>query len=144
IYGIYAAMLIASALMLLIGFFGASAFAGLALIPERIIVPVIVFLCLVGAYLEGSTLFGTYLVIAFAVLGWFMRKLDFSFVAFLIGFVIGPMFELSLRQALIITDGKPEALLQRPIAVGILILAALSAWRLSVSNRRFRGAPDEN
>jgi putative tricarboxylic transport membrane protein len=144
IYGIYAAMLIASALMLLIGFFGASAFAGLALIPERIIVPVIVFLCLVGAYLEGSTLFGTYLVIAFAVLGWFMRKLDFSFVAFLIGFVIGPMFELSLRQALIITDGKPEALLQRPIALGILILAALSTWRLSVSNRRLRSAQDEN
>jgi len=89
-------------------------------------------------------LFGTYLVIGFGVLGWFLRKLDFSFVAFLIGFVIGPIFELALRQALIITDGRPEALLQRPVALGILILAGLSAWRLSVSPKRFRMLEDEN
>ena len=144
VYGIYAAMIVASVLMLGIGFVGASLFAKLASIPERIIVPVVVFLCLVGAYLEGATVFGIYLVIAFAVLGWFLRKLDFSYVAFLIGFVIGPMFELSLRQALIITDGRPEALLQRPIALGILLVAALAAWRLSLSPTRLGTVKKEN
>jgi putative tricarboxylic transport membrane protein len=37
-------------------------------------------------------------MIAFAVLGYVMHRFDYSRVTFLIGFVIGPQFELSLRQ----------------------------------------------
>jgi putative tricarboxylic transport membrane protein len=65
------------------------------------------------------------------VLGWLLRKFEFSFVTFLIGFVITPMLELSLRQALILTDRNPSALLDHPIAIAVLALTLLSAWRLT-------------
>ena len=89
------------------------------------------FLCVIGAYLEGSGMFSVYLMLIFAFFGYFMKKFDFSFVTFLIGFILGPMAELSLRQAMIITDGKLTSLASHPVAVLFLALAALSIWRLS-------------
>jgi putative tricarboxylic transport membrane protein len=70
-------------------------------------------------------------MLVFAFFGYFMKKFDFSFVTFLIGFILGPMAELSLRQAMIITDGKMTSLASHPVALLFLALAALSIWRLS-------------
>lgn len=52
-------------------------------------------------------------------------------MTFLIGFILGPMAELSLRQALILTDAKPSALVEHPVAVVFLLMAVISIWRLS-------------
>jgi putative tricarboxylic transport membrane protein len=41
------------------------------------------------------------------------------------------MTELSIRQALIISDANPAALLNHPVAIFFLLLAVLSAWRFS-------------
>lgn len=98
---------------------------------DAILLPVIIFLCIAGAYLEGSGMFGVYLMLIFAFFGYFMKKYDFSFVTFLIGFILGPMAELSLRQALILTDAKPSALVEHPVAVVFLLMAVISIWRLS-------------
>jgi putative tricarboxylic transport membrane protein len=70
-------------------------------------------------------------MLIFAFFGYFMKKYDFSFVTFLIGFILGPMAELSLRQALILTDAKPTALVDHPVAVVFLLMAVFSVWRLS-------------
>jgi len=94
-------------------------------------VSLIVFLCLVGAYLEGGGMFGVYLMLGFALVGYFMKKFDYSFVTFLIGFILGPMAELSLRQAIIITDANPAKLLDHPVAIFFLVLALVSVWRFS-------------
>ena len=37
-----------------------------------------------------------------------MHRFDYSRITFLIGFVVGPLFELSLRQSLIITRSDPS------------------------------------
>jgi putative tricarboxylic transport membrane protein len=96
--------------------------------------PIVVLLCVVGAYVEGGGMFGVYLMLVFAFVGYFMKKLDFSFVTFLVGFILGPMFELSLRQSLILTDGNPAKLIDHPIAIAFLLLAVFSIVRLSRVN----------
>jgi putative tricarboxylic transport membrane protein len=92
-----------------------------------VIIPVVTMLCVVGAYLEVHSLFAVWVMIGFAALGYLMHRFDYSRVTFLIGFVIGPQFELSLRQTLIVTDRDPAALLGHPIALAILAVAALGA-----------------
>jgi len=136
---IYASMLLASVLMFAFGYFGSGLFARLAQLPLSVIVASVVFLCIVGAYIEGGTMFGVYLVLGFAVLGWLLRKFDFSYVTFLIGFVLTPTLELSLRQALILTDRNPYALLQHPIALAILAVTALAVWRMASRRRAVTG-----
>ena len=59
-----------------------------------------------GAYLNDHSFFAVSLTIAFAVLVYIMRKLAYPFVTFIIGFVLTPMLELSVSQAVIITDGS--------------------------------------
>ncbi|MFM9847064.1 MAG: tripartite tricarboxylate transporter permease [Hyphomicrobiaceae bacterium] len=131
VYSIFTGMLLASVILLVIGIVGQRFFARLIMVSDAILLPVIIFLCVAGAYLEGSGMFGVYLMLAFAFFGYFMKKCDFSFVTFLIGFILGPMAELSLRQALILTDAKPSSLVDHPVAVVFLLMAIISVWRLS-------------
>jgi putative tricarboxylic transport membrane protein len=146
VYAIFIGMILASGIMLIMGMVGQNLFARLITVSEVILVPIIIFLCVVGAYLEGSGMFSVYLMLVFAFVGYFMKKYDFSFITFLIGFILGPIAELSLRQAMIITDGKITSLASHPIAVVFLILAAFSIWSFTTMRTlqaRTGAAPEE-
>jgi putative tricarboxylic transport membrane protein len=120
-YGIYGAMLVASVLMLIVGRIGLTAFAKLTRVPATMIIPIVTATCILGAYLETKSIFSVWLMVGFGVLGWVMHRYDYSRITFLIGFVVGPLFELAVRQSLIITRSDPARLLQHPVA---LLLAA--------------------
>jgi len=144
VYAIFIGMIAASFIMLVMGMVGQNLFARLITVSETILVPVIVFMCVIGAYLEGSGMFSVYLMLVFAFFGYFMKKFDFSFVTFLIGFILGPMAELSLRQAMIITDAKITSLANHPVAVVFLLLAAFSVWSFaSMRMLRARVGPSD-
>jgi len=128
VYAIFAGMIVASVMLLAVGTIGQGFFSRVIMISDKILLPVIILLCVVGAYLEGGGMFSVYLMLVFAFIGYFMKKFDFSFVTFLIGFILGPMAELSLRQAMILTDGKISSLSNHPVAVLFLVLAIASVW----------------
>lgn len=121
--GIYATMLIAAVVMLIVGRIGLVGFAQLTRVPATVIIPVVIVLCLAGSYLESRSMFAVGLTVGFAVLGYLMHRFDYSRVTFLIGFVIGPQFELSLRQALIISGGDITVLAKHPVALVVLAIA---------------------
>ena len=135
ILGVYVSMLAASVMLLFIGYFGQNMFARIVRISPALIMPIVVFLCCIGAYLQGGGTFGIGVMIVFGVIGFFSKKYDFSFVTFLIGFVIGPSFELSLRQSLGLVTDLPE-LLDHPVAIVFAVLAVVSVWRLTVLQRK--------
>jgi len=137
IYGIFGTMIVAAVLMLVVGRIGLVAFAKLTRVPATIIIPVVVMLCIVGSHLESHSIFAVVLMIGFAAVGYLMHRFDYSRVTFLIGFVIGPQFELSLRQSLIMTDGNPLALLAHPFAIATLAIALI----VSVLAMRSRSFP---
>ncbi len=135
ILGVYISMIAASLFLLLIGYFGQNVFARIVRISPALVMPVVVFLCCLGAYLQGGGAFGIGVMVVFGVIGFFAKKYDFSFVTFLIGFVIGPSFELSLRQTLgLVTD--VSELLDHPVALAFGALAVFGVWRLTVLQRR--------
>jgi putative tricarboxylic transport membrane protein len=134
-YGIYGAMLVASLLMLIVGRVGLTAFAQLTRIPATVIIPTVVALCVLGAYAETKSIFSVWLMVGFGALGWVMHRYDYSRITFLIGFVVGPLFELSVRQSLIITHSDPARLLQHPIALLLVAFAAVVAVLLSRAPR---------
>lgn len=125
-YGIYASMLVASLCMLIVGRVGLTFFARIGSIPIVIIIPVVIVFCTFGAFLEQHSMFSVYAMFVFGIVGYFMARYGYSVVTFLIGFVIGPIFELSLRQSIIVTNHRPEALLSHPIAIAFLIMSAIA------------------
>lgn len=125
-YGIYVTMIVASLLMLLVGRVGLRIFARLSSVPIEIIIPSVVALCVVGVYLENKSLFVVYAMFVLAIIGYVMQRYGYSVVTFLIGFVVGPQFELSLRQSLIVTNGSMSKILDHPIALIFLVLSAVA------------------
>ena len=139
--GIYASMLAASLILLGIGYFGQNVFARIIKLSPSLVLSTVVFLCCLGSYLQGGGMFGIYVMAGFAIIGFFARKYDFSFVTFLIGFVIGDGFELALRQSIGLLKGTPEAILDHPVAIVFWVLTLLGvAVTLRQKNRSTEAA----
>lgn len=140
IYGIFGAMVIGTLCNLFFGLFTLRLFARLIRMPLQIVLPCVVLLSLTGIIIADNY-FSAWLVIGFAVVGFMMRTLEFSFVTFIIGFILGPMFELNVRQSVLLADGDISYLLNRPIACGFILLALWLIWRLVRRQKGQGGKP---
>lgn len=138
LYSIFAGMLLASAIMLAVGWVGLMFFAQIALVPTRAVVAVVIYLCLAGSALQGYGTFGLILLFFFAVLGYLMKRFDYSFVTFLVAFILTPMLELNLRQSMILSRGDPMVLFNRPIALVFIALTFVALILLIHSNFKRR------
>lgn len=121
IYGIYGSLVVGNIMLLIIGYLGIRLFTRILGVPRVILMPCIMFICLVGSYLESPTVFSVGSMVALALLGYFMKKLKFSFVCFIVGFILGPMFELYVQQVVIGCSGDYLSVLCRPATAGILL-----------------------
>jgi putative tricarboxylic transport membrane protein len=76
------------------------------------------------------------------VIGYLLRKFAFDPAPLVLGLVIAPIFEQSLRQSLIMSNGNYMIFLGRPIALGLLIvsaaLLALSVYTFMMARRDWR------
>ncbi len=117
IYGVYCAVLMAGFMNLAVAMVGLNAFIRVLGISRTILYPIVMFTCMVGAYLANNSLFSVGVMLILAFVGFIMRMFGYSFVTFLIGFVLGPGFELSLQQSLILGGGNLEAFYTRPIPI---------------------------
>jgi putative tricarboxylic transport membrane protein len=129
IYGLFASMLIANVVHLLVGRLGIPIWVLVLRIPKSIILSLVVVLCVVGVYVPSSSFFEVGLMFAFAVLGYVMRKTGFSLVSLFIGFLLGPLLEHSLRQTMILYDNNILVLFTRPIALVVMLLTLFFVWR---------------
>ena len=136
IYALFGAMIVANFSNFVIGNIGLRIFALVAKIPKNVVYPVVVLLCMAGNYLSGGGLFSVGLMIAFGVIGYLMRKLHFPILAFIIAFVLARIFELPLRQALILTDGDPVKLIDHPVAIVFILLGFFIIWRFGIRPKK--------
>ncbi len=80
-------------------------------------------------------------MIVFGIVGYLMKKLSFEGGPFILAFILGPIFENTLRQSLIMSDGSVLMFLMRPIPHHTLIAACLAAISPLLFRRFFkRGA----
>lgn len=132
-YGVFGSLLLASGMLLLVGLLGLKLYCKAVQIPAVILYPVVIFTCLMGAYLAESSLFDVQVMIVFGVLGYFMRKLDFSYVAFLIGFILAPIWERALQQVIISSQFDPFMFFTRPVAVILMLLTLFVIIKTTIS-----------
>ena len=97
------------------------------------ILPLVIVLCIAGVYLPTQSMFDIGVMLAFAGVGLVMRRTGFSVVCLVIGFLLGGMFETSLRQTLLLYKSDMTAVLYSPIA---LIFLALTVFILVRAFRR--------
>ena len=95
-------------------------------VPYYMLFPAIMAFSAIGVYSINSNVFDMYSVGVFGVIGYLFFKLGCEPAPLLLGFVLGPMLEEHLRRAMIISRGDPTIFVQRPISLGLLVVAVLA------------------
>ena len=127
-YAIFWSMLFVNLLFLLVGLYGARAFARVTLIPVTVLWPCVFVFSIVGAYALDQSMFDVWIAIASGILGYFMRMYGFSVVPLAIGLILGGMLEQRLGQSMVMLDEKWWLMLSRPISLFFFILTALALF----------------
>lgn len=136
VYGIFAALLIANVFMILFLFMGMKGFIRLLSIPQHILYPVILALCVVGAFGVNNRMFDVGALLFFGVLGYLMIKFGFPLTPLVLGFILGPLLETNLRRGLMLSQGDFMPFLTSPIAAAFLLVAAVSVIFAIYSNHK--------
>ncbi len=133
VFGLFASGLLGILMYGVMGYFGGPLIGRMiAAVPARLIYPFVFLTAFIAAYSSKSNTFDITLMGIFGVIGYIMRRFDFSAAAFIIAFVLTKGAEENLRQALILTNDGWGIFLQRPVAIlffsiGFLAVA-VRAW----------------
>lgn len=125
-YGIFAALLIANLFMILYLLFGIRLFVKILSVPRHILMPIIIVLCVVGAFADNNRVFDIYALVFFGILGYLLVKFEFPITPIILGFILGPIIEVNLRRGLMSTQGDFFPFLTSPIPLVIWIVILLS------------------
>ena len=80
-------------------------------------------------------MFDVGLLLVFAGIGYMMRKSGFSIVCLVIGFLLGPMLEMALRQTMLMHKTDLTILITRPISCVFLLLTLFFIWHFGIKDR---------
>ena len=102
--------------------------AGLDLlrVPYKWLYPPIVAICITGVYSQANSIHDCWRLVVFGALGWGMKRYDWPIAPAVLGLVLGPMFETTLRQSMTMSHGSFSIFVTRPISA-ILVFGALLA-----------------
>ena len=126
VWGLVASMYVGNVMLAMINIFLIPFFVRLLRTPYEILMAVILVLCLVGAFAANNRMWDVGLLIVFAVIGYLMKKLDYSPAALVSALVLGPLAENALRQSLQISEGDFSIFVTRPIAAVLMAVAVLA------------------
>ena len=91
--------------------------------PYRWLFPALVLVAALGAYTLNHSIVDIWLVAAFGLLGYLLHKLDMAPMPLLLGFVLAPRMEDTLRGALQLSNGDWSVFAMRPLSASLLLLA---------------------
>jgi putative tricarboxylic transport membrane protein len=127
VWGLIASMYTGNVIGVLVVLFCVPLFAAILRLPFAILIPLIVYVCAIGAYAVNNSTVDIWYMLIFGVVGYFFRKLDYPIAPMVLALVLGDMAESALRQSLIMSQGSPLIFFASPISA-ILVIA--SFWLL--------------
>ncbi|QQK80421.1 tripartite tricarboxylate transporter permease [Salicibibacter cibi] len=125
IYGIYFGILISICVLFLFNWYASRWVVKVRNINVTLLIPAILVLCVAGSYGMNQNMFDVQTMFIFAVIGYLMIKFQFPTTALLIGFILGPIFESSLRQSMILSNNNPIIFFQNPISLVFIIITIM-------------------
>ncbi|MFK7731943.1 MAG: tripartite tricarboxylate transporter permease [Pseudomonadales bacterium] len=110
--------------------------APLLRINEAYMLVLISLLCTVGVYFVRGNPFDLLVMAIAGIIGFILRRQDYPMAPLVIGMVLGPTLEISLRQGLIITDGSFFAFFSGHPIAAVLVAFACSMLLLPLFRAR--------
>ena len=139
VFGLFASGLVGIALYGLIGYFG-SPLVGrtIARVSPRIVFAFIFVTSFIASYSARTSLSDIVVMLVFGIIGYVMRRFDFPLAAFIIAFILARSAEGSFRQSMLLSDAGIGIFLERPVALGFMLLGLAVIVGRTISVLRHR------
>ena len=138
----YIFLILGNIFMLILGLSLAKIFAKFIEVDNKILLPVVLLICMVGTFASASNTFNIYVMIFFGILGFVMQRFKFSLTPMILGLVLGSMAEENFRSALTMSKGD-YGVFFRPISLVFIVIAAvILAWprvKRAINKRKAAG-----
>jgi len=139
-WGVIGSMYIGNAMLLILNLPLVGAWVKILDIPYTFLFPLVLLICLIGAYSINNNLFDVNVMIIFGVVGYLLKKFDYPAAPLVLALILGPLLEKHLGQSLMMANGNPIILFSSRIAAGLwlvtlfllispCLLALFKKWR---------------
>jgi putative tricarboxylic transport membrane protein len=141
-WGFVASMYVGNLMLLALNLPLVGLFVNVLRIPYAYLYPLVIMFCIIGVYAVNNSIVDVWIMLIMGVVGYGLRKFSLDPAPLVLGLVIAPTFEMSLRQSLIMSNGNWTIFFQRPIAAvllaGCAVLLALAALSLARKHKDWR------
>ncbi|GED21413.1 tripartite tricarboxylate transporter permease [Halomonas halmophila] len=126
-YIIITALVAANVVMFFAMFFAIRHIARVVEVPKHLLYPVIIMMCVVGAYaINYGVMFDVWVLLLFGVLGYVLAKLGIEMVPLIIGFILGGPAEVYFVKSIESFGNLTVFFTKSPIAIVLWVLIAIS------------------
>jgi putative tricarboxylic transport membrane protein len=123
-WGVISSMYMGNVMLLILNLPLIGLWVQLLRVPYAILFPLILYICLIGAYVINNSVIDVTIMLLCGVVGYLMRKFEYEPAPLVLAYVLAPMLENALRQSLILSGGSFGIFMVRPISAGCLVVAA--------------------
>lgn len=124
-WGLISSMYVGNILCLIAAMLAIPLLVRLISVPSRLISPVVVVLCIIGAYSASNEMINVYVMLIAGVVGFFLDKYEYPTSPMLLAFVLTPFIEKNLYRSFLITGGNASLFYTKPITVILLAITVI-------------------
>ena len=140
-YAMITALLFANLVMFAVMFYAIRYIAKVVLVPKFILYPIIIMMCVVGAYaINYGIMFDVWTLLIFGVFGWVATKIGLEIAPLVIGFILGGSAEVYFVKSLESYGTLTIFFTKSPIAVALWLLILASVVFSILVHRKSKAA----
>ncbi len=129
IYGLFTVFIVANLVMLPVGYIAIRASKGFVATPPRIVMPIVLAFCVVGAYAINNSSVDIILMLLAGLAAFVLGLASFPIAPIILGLVLGGLLEKSFMTSMMRSNGDLTEFFSRPISAGLGTLV-LVVWFL--------------
>src|SRR5690606_38977719 len=126
LYTLIASLVVVNVIMLVLNLPLMGMWVRIQLISYENLFTIILVFTIIGNYSNNGSVLDVGLILVFSVVGYAMRKLGFPLAPIALTLVLGPQFETSLGQSLVLSEGSFTIFFRSYISTGLIIIAVLA------------------
>ena len=133
VWGLVASMYVSNFMLLLLNLPLVGLFVRILYVPERLLLPLILAICVIGTYAVNFSPFDLLVMATLGLVAYAMRKQGYPLGPAILGLVLGDLMEQNLRRSLIMSRGSPDIFFTRPVSavfIGLSVLSLLAPYLL--------------
>ena len=142
VYTFIFGLLLATIMMLPLGLLmGRYAYKSIIKVPKEILIPIIIFLTIIGSYSIQNSILNVYFMFFFGLVGWILNRAGFKASPIVLGLVLGQIAEQGFVQAYIIGNAQDNILANyfaRPISIALVLMILMGLFFPTIKQYFFK------